>query len=84
VEKPGLKVLTTREVEILRNLASGRSPKDVANDLALSYETVRAHLKKIYQKLHVKSREDAVGRFVMEGGKVGKASISLEVVERDS
>jgi DNA-binding NarL/FixJ family response regulator len=84
VEKPGLKVLTTREVEILRNLASGRSPKDVANDLALSYETVRAHLKKIYQKLHVKSREDAVGRFVMEGGKVGKASLSLEVVERES
>ncbi len=84
VEKPGLNVLTTRELEILRNLASGRSPKDVANELTLSYETVRAHLKKIYQKLHVKSREDAVGRFVLEGGKVGKASLSLEAVERDS
>jgi two-component system nitrate/nitrite response regulator NarL len=76
VKKPGLKVLTMRELEILRNLAAGQAPKDVANELALSYETVRAHLKKIYQKLHVKSREDAVGRFVMEGGNDGKASLA--------
>jgi len=83
VEKPGLKVLTARELEILRRLASGQSPKDVANEFALSYETVRAHLKKIYQKLHVKSREDAVVRFVMEGGEVGKASLRPRAVEHN-
>lgn len=65
-KKPSLKVLTSRELEILQNLATGESPKDIANDLGLSYETVRAHLKKIYQKLHVKTREAAVGCYVME------------------
>lgn len=66
VKKPGLKVLTTRELEILQKMVSGQTPKDIANDLALSYETVRAHLKKIYQKLHVKSRDEAVRRFIIE------------------
>lgn len=75
LNRPGLKVLTMRELEILRRLASGQTPKDVASDLTLSYETVRAHLKKIYQKLHVKSREEAIARFVTEGGKVGKGNL---------
>lgn len=75
VNRPGLKVLTMRELEILRRLASGQTPKDVASDLTLSYETVRAHLKKIYQKLHVKSRDEAIARFVTEGGKVGKGNL---------
>ncbi len=65
-KKPSLNVLTQREMEILQNLATGQSPKDIANDLGLSYETVRAHLKKIYQKLHVQSREAAVGLYVIE------------------
>lgn len=68
VKKPSLKVLTKRELEILQNQAAGKTPKEIGHDLALSYETVRAHLKKIYQKLHVNSREGAVGRFVKEGG----------------
>ena len=74
-KKPGLNVLTKREMEILQGLASGRSPKDVANEFTLSYETVRAHLKKIYQKLHVNSRHEAVGRFVMEGGYLKKSTL---------
>jgi DNA-binding NarL/FixJ family response regulator len=65
-KKPSLKVLTSRELEILQQLAMGESPKDIANELGLSYETVRAHLKKIYQKLHVQSREAAVGLYVIE------------------
>ena len=72
VKKPSLKVLTTREWEILQHQACGKTPKDIAHELGLSYETVRAHLKKIYQKLHVNSREAAVGRFVMEGGQSGQ------------
>lgn len=65
--KPGLAVLTTRELDILGRMSGGMSPKDVATDLSLSYETVRTHLKKIYQKLHVKTRGEAVARYALEG-----------------
>jgi len=78
VKKPSLKVLTTREFEILQNLASGKTPKDVASQLALSYETVRAHLKKIYQKLQVKKRDAAVGRYVLECGNVAEIHSGLQ------
>lgn len=71
-KKPSLNVLTDREMGILQNLATGHSPKDIANDLGLSYETVRAHLKKIYQKLHVKTREAAVGLYVIESSPAPK------------
>lgn len=71
-KKPSLNVLTEREMGILQNLATGHSPKDIANDLGLSYETVRAHLKKIYQKLHVKTREAAVGLYVIESSPAPK------------
>jgi DNA-binding NarL/FixJ family response regulator len=71
-QKPSLNVLTQREMGILQNLATGQSPKDIANDLGLSYETVRAHLKKIYQKLHVKTREAAVGLYVIESSPAPK------------
>jgi DNA-binding NarL/FixJ family response regulator len=71
-KKPSLNVLTEREMGILQNLATGQSPKDIANDLGLSYETVRAHLKKIYQKLHVKTREAAVGLYVIESSPAPK------------
>jgi len=64
--------LTLRERSILKNLANGRSTKSVAADIGLSYETVRTHLKKIYQKLHVSSRQEAVALFVMK--EAGEAS----------
>lgn len=67
-KKPSLKVLTKRELQILQNQAIGKTPKLIAHELGVSYETVRSHLKKIYQKLHVNSSEAAVGRFVKEGG----------------
>jgi DNA-binding NarL/FixJ family response regulator len=67
--------LTTRERSILKHLANGRSTKDVASDIGLSYETVRTHLKKIYQKLHVNSRQEAVALYVMK--EAGESSKSL-------
>lgn len=60
---PGPDVLTSREFEILQLLAADLSPKQCAIKLDLSYETIRTHLKRIYQKLHVKSREEATERF---------------------
>jgi len=55
--------LTPREEEILTLLAKGFVSKEIAGQLGVSYETVRDHLKHIYEKLHVHSRGEAVARF---------------------
>jgi DNA-binding NarL/FixJ family response regulator len=55
--------LTPREEEILTLLARGFVTKEIASKLGVSYETVRDHLKHIYEKLHVHSRGEAVARF---------------------
>lgn len=54
--------LTSREQEILRLLAEGRRYKEIAETLAVSYDTVRAHIRSIYDKLRVHSRAEAVAR----------------------
>jgi DNA-binding NarL/FixJ family response regulator len=56
--------LTPRESQILALLAKGMAPKEAAAALHLSYETVRDYLKQIYQKLHVRSRTEAVLRYL--------------------
>nr|WP_246417956.1 response regulator transcription factor [Haloferula luteola] len=56
--------LAPREREILEYLATGMAPKEVAAETNLSYETIRDYLKRIYQKLHVRSRTEAVIRFL--------------------
>lgn len=52
--------LTNREQEILSYLAKGYRYKEIAEALFLSVETVRTHLRNIYEKLHVRSRSEAV------------------------
>lgn len=52
--------LTPREQSVLEQLANGLSAKEIAAHLAISTETVNVHLKHIYQKLHVRSRVEAV------------------------
>jgi DNA-binding NarL/FixJ family response regulator len=54
--------LTAREQEILELLAEGSTTREVANKLGLSYETVRWHLRHIYDKLHVHTLTEAVLR----------------------
>ena len=56
--------LTPREDEILGLLATGSFDKEIANALGISINTVRAHLRSIYEKLHVQSRTEAVVRFL--------------------
>ena len=56
-------MLTPREEEILPLLSKGFVSKEIAARLGVSYETVRDHLKHIYDKLHVHSRLEAVARF---------------------
>jgi len=54
--------LSNREKEILSLLVDGNSYKLVADKLSISYETVHSHVKKIYQKLHVNSVNEAVSK----------------------
>jgi DNA-binding CsgD family transcriptional regulator len=60
----GLDTLTPREREILVLLAQGCLYKEIAGQLGISPSTVRAHLHTIYGKLAVKSRTQAVVRFL--------------------
>lgn len=53
-------ILSPREQEILGLLAKGFLYKEIADQLRLSVETVRTHLRNIYEKLHVRSRTEAV------------------------
>lgn len=54
--------LTRREEEILEWIAKGYANKEVAAKLGTSIETVRVHLRHIYEKLHVHSRTEAAAR----------------------
>jgi DNA-binding NarL/FixJ family response regulator len=56
--------LSRREREILEALCQGYSNQDIAGRLSLSIETVRWHLKKIYERLHVSSRTEAMAKFM--------------------
>lgn len=54
--------LTPREQGVLRSLAAGNSYKMVADDLDISIDTVRTHIKRIYEKLHVHSVAEAIAK----------------------
>lgn len=56
--------LTAREEEVLVLLTKGYSNKEIAEQINLSIETVRSHLKHIYEKMHVRSRAEAVARYM--------------------
>ncbi len=56
--------LTKREEEVLRFLVNGLSYKMISNEMKISYDTVRAHIKKIYEKLHVSSMTEAVAKAI--------------------
>ena len=53
---------TAREVEILEHLSKGYRYKEIAGMLFISTETVRTHIRNIYQKLQVQSRTDALNK----------------------
>lgn len=56
--------LTPREKEVLACVVNGLSYKMVADQLFISYETVRSHVKKIYEKLHVASISEVVSKAI--------------------
>ncbi len=56
--------LSAREEEVLILLSKGYANKEIADQLSISAETVGSHLKHIYEKLHVRSRTEAVARYI--------------------
>jgi DNA-binding NarL/FixJ family response regulator len=56
--------LTPREKEVLSCLVNGLSYKMIVAELNISYETVRSHVKKIYEKLHVASLTEVVAKAI--------------------
>jgi DNA-binding NarL/FixJ family response regulator len=56
--------LSAREREVLGLLVEGLSYKMIAGKLNITYDTVRAHMKKIYEKLHVASMTEAVAKAI--------------------
>lgn len=52
--------LTEREVELLTQLKNGLTYEEVANNLHISYHTVRKHIENIYRKLQVSNKMEAV------------------------
>jgi DNA-binding NarL/FixJ family response regulator len=62
--------LSPREQEVLRELAQGKSNRDIAGALWVSEDTVKTHLRRVYRKLGVSTRAEAVALYI---GTLGSA-----------
>ena len=65
--KPVQSVLSPREREVIRYLVQGRSNREIADAVAISINTVKFHIKNIFDKLDVYSRKDAVTASIHRG-----------------
>jgi two-component system nitrate/nitrite response regulator NarP len=59
-----LATLTRRELEVLADLASGRTNKQIARDLGVSLNTIKFHVRNLFQKLGVNSRSQAIAMYL--------------------
>jgi len=59
-----LSTLTRREMEVLADLASGRTNKQIARDLGVSLNTIKFHVRNLFQKLGVNSRGQAISMYL--------------------
>ena len=59
-----LTTLTRRELEVLSDLASGRTNKQIARDLGVSLNTIKFHVRNLFQKLGVNSRGQAIAMYL--------------------
>lgn len=59
-----LEGLSPREMEVLDLLAQGFLYKEIADQFGVSFSTIRTHIERIYHKLHVRSRAQAVARYL--------------------
>jgi DNA-binding NarL/FixJ family response regulator len=65
-EKPAVTLLTRREQEILSYIVSGITNERIAVELFISTQTVRNHIKNIYEKLQVHSKAQVVAKALKE------------------
>lgn len=63
---PPLADLSPREKEVLDCLAQGFLYKEIAEKLGISYETVHTYIRRIYEKLQVRTRTEAVAKFLRQ------------------
>jgi DNA-binding NarL/FixJ family response regulator len=56
----GISNISVREREVLKLLSRGKTSKEIGERLEISSETVRKHLRKVYAKLHVHNRMEAI------------------------
>jgi DNA-binding NarL/FixJ family response regulator len=61
---PEIENLTDREEQVLGHLARGHAYKEIADLMGISFETVRTHVRTIYEKLHVHSRTEATLKYL--------------------
>lgn len=61
-EKDVAQLLSERELEVLERLAEGLIYKEIADKLFISHQTVKQHIKHIYQKLHVQNKIEALNK----------------------
>ena len=59
--------LSPREAEVLDFLAKGFLYKEIADQMKISYATVHTHIRHVYEKLHVRSRTEAVAKHLGQG-----------------
>jgi LuxR family maltose regulon positive regulatory protein len=62
IAKPSAWPLSEREHDVWRHLGTRLSTREIAARLGLSHNTVKTHMRSIYRKLGVRSRQDAVAR----------------------
>jgi len=55
-------MLSAREKEVLEHLAKGMLYKEIADELSISFHTVRQHIGNIYEKLHVQNKTEAINK----------------------
>lgn len=57
-------ILTARQKEVLQALSEGKSNRIIAEELFISYETVRTHVKRIYEILQVNNKASAIAKYL--------------------
>ena len=60
--------LSAREKEVLEKLAEGWLVKEIAAQLGVEFGTVRTYMRRIYEKLHVRSRSQAAAHYYQRQG----------------
>jgi DNA-binding NarL/FixJ family response regulator len=74
-ETPETRSLSAREREVLELLTRGHLYKEVCEILGITMSTVNTHARRIYEKLHVRSRAEAVARYTKRSFVSAKRSV---------